>query len=254
MTEFDATQIEAKSRLDQIQPPALYGQDEQIAALVRRARYMIPGASEAPDEIIWKGCQLAILHKLDIFSGDIWIYPAYEGAKTADKWIVDTGIAAWRRSAQRQALYTCQFTSLSEDECKTRIGIEWTPEDVGYRCELYRLDTAREAKALDIPYTPVTAYGFWRKRSRLKSSGEYVADNLAHTETKADKAQKRAEKKALKQAYHLDYPDEQLIDLPTSEWRVLDEMTEQTESEERVRQPVHREEPNREPNGDLLWA
>lgn len=255
MTTFDAPQIEADSKLDQIQPPTLYGQDEQIAALVRRVRYMIPGASEAPDAVIWKACQLATMHKLDIFGGDIWIYPAYEGAKEPDQWIVDVGVAAWRRTAQRQALYTCQFTELSEEECKERIGAEWTPEDVGYRCALYRLDTAREAKALGIPYTPVTAYGFWRKQARRKRGGGYIPDQLAHTETKADKAQKRAEKKALKQAYHLAYPDEQPIGIDAEgQWRVIEEMTEQATKEEFYRQPVHRPEPNREPDGDLLWA
>lgn len=255
MTNFDAPTIEANSKIDQIQPPVRYGTDEQIAALVRRVRFMIPGASEAPDAIIWKACQLATLHRLDIFSGDIWIYPAYKGATDPDQWIVDVGVAAWRRSAQRQALYTCQFFELSEEECKERIGAEWTPEDVGFRCDLYRLDTAREAKALGIPYTPVSGYGFWRKRSRKKRNGDYVTDELAHTETKADKAQKRAEKKALKAAYHLDYPDEQPIGLDSaSEWRVIDQMNEQATKEEFYRQPVIRAEPRREADGDLLWA
>lgn len=255
MTSFNPVQLETNSRIDQIQPPMHYGSDEQIATLVRRVRFMIPGASEAPDPVIWKACQLATLHQLDIFSGDIWIYPAYKGAIESDQWIVDVGIAAWRRSAQRQSLYTCQFTPLSEEECKERIGAEWTPEDVGYRCDLYRLDTAREAKLLGIPYTPVSGYGFWRKRSRKKKNGEYVTDELAHTETKVDKAQKRAEKKALKQAYHLDYPDEQPIGIDAvGQWRVLDRMNELAAKEEFYRQPVVREEPRREPDGDLLWA
>lgn len=255
MSTFDAALIEANSKVDQVQPPVLYGADEQIAALVRRVRYMIPGASDAPAEIIWKGCQLATLHQLDIFSGDIWLYPAYEGATNADHWIVDVGIAAWRRAAQRQALYTCQFVELTPEECQVRIGADWTAEDVGYRCDLYRLDVARSAKELGIPYTPVSGYGFWRKKSRKTRSGGVLADQLAHTETKADKAQKRAEKKALKQAYHLDFPDEQPLALDAQgQWVVVEQIADQAAKEELYRQPVFRPEPRREADGDLLWA
>lgn len=253
MQAIDTITLEATSKAAAIQPPALYGEDVQIASLVRRVRKLIKGAEAAPDAIIWRGCQIATMHHLDIFSGDIWIYPAYEGCKD-DEWIVDVGVSAWRRAAQRQAKYTTAFTVLSPEETKARIGETHTPEDVAVECKLYRLDVARECKELGIPYEPVVSYGFWRKNARKKRNGEYMADQLANTETKADKAQKRAEKKALRIAFSLDYPDERLLDVEQNQWRVADELQRLAGQEERSRQAPAKPEIRREENGDILWA
>lgn len=250
---IDTQKLEIQSKSDAVQPPAVYGEDLQIASLVRRVRKLIKGAENAPDAIVWRGCQLATMHHLDIFSGDIWIYPAYEGCKP-DEWIVDVGVSAWRRAAQRQAKYNCVFTPLSPEETAKRVGPDCTPEDVGVRCDLYRLDVARECKELGIPYTPTTAYGFWRKQARyVKSRNAWMADQLAATETKEDKAQKRAEKKALRIAFTLDYPDERLVDLDSkttadTQWAVA--------SQERLTAMPANQQPKTqvEPDGDQIWA
>jgi hypothetical protein len=250
---IDTQKLEIASKTDSVQPLAVYGEDLQIASLVRRVRKLIKGAEKAPDATIWRGCQLATMHHLDIFSGDIWIYPAYDGCKD-DEWIVDVGISAWRRAAQRQAKYTTVFTPLSPEECKAKIGADWTAEDVGFRCDLYRLDVARECKELSIPYTPTTAFGFWRKNARWSSKqNKFIADQLANTETKEDKAQKRAEKKALKIAFTLDYPDERVVDLDSkaiadTQWSVQAE-------ERRTALPANNTPKTQvEPDGDQLWA
>lgn len=254
MQILDMPKLETLSRTEAIQPPALYGEDLQIASLVRRVRKLIKGAESAPDAIIWRGCQIATMHRLDIFSGDIWIYPAYEGCKPED-WIVDVGIAAWRRAAQRQAKYNPVFTLLSDEETAARIGENYTREDVGVQCALYRLDVARECKALDIPYAPTITFGFWRKQARLvKKDNRWTADQLANTETKLDKAQKRAEKKALRVAFSLDYPDEQPVDLATSDWRVATETERKINQEERINALPATPNINREENGEMLWA
>ena len=207
-----------------------YGQDENILALVKRMRFMIPGAADAPDMKIWQAAQLALMHRLDPFSGDVWVYPAYKGCPP-EQWIVDVGVSAWRRTAQGQAKYTTLFTELTPDECKRRIGDPWTPEDVGMRCTLYRLDIARECKDLGIPYEPVVAEGFWRRNAGQKRNGEWYSDTLANTETKADKAAKRAEKKALRKAFHLAFPGETALH---EGWQVS-EVADQVKSEERNR-------------------
>jgi hypothetical protein len=257
MQIIDTPRLEALSKAEAIQPPTVYGEDLQIASLVRRVRKLIKGAEAASDPIIWRACQLATMHHLDIFSSDVWLYPAYEGCKP-DEWIVDVGISAWRRAAQRQARYNCVFTPLTADECRQRIGVDWTAEDIGFRCDLYRLDVARECKDLGIPYTPTAAYGFWRKQARWSDKqNKWIADRLANTETREDKAQKRAEKKALKVAFILDYPEERLLSDPDQgQWRVAESMEQSTSMEERIRAMPANAEPKTkvEPNGDQLWA
>lgn len=253
MQTIDITALEASSRAEAILPPAVYGEDKQIASLVRRVRKLIKGAEVAPDAIIWRGCQIATMHHLDIFSGDIWIYPAYQNCPD-DEWIVDVGIAAWRRAAQRQAKYTCVFTPLTAEQAQARIGADWTPDDVGVECKLYRLDVARECKALCLPYEPTITYGFWRKQARLKRDGKWISDQLAATETKPDKAQKRAEKKALRAAFTLDYPEERLLDAEQVHWRVAEEIARKAKTEEMSRALMVEREPRREEDGDLLFA
>lgn len=236
------------------QPTELYGHTKQIVALADRMRNMIPGAASAPSITIWKAAQISHMHKLDPFSGDIYVYPAYKGCSD-DEWIVDVGVAAWRRAAQRQAKYHAKPEVLSDEEAKQRIGEHYTPGDVGVRCTLYRLDVARECKELGIPYEPTVAYGFFRQKARyIKSKSTWISDQLANTETKEDKATKRAEKKALKIAFSLDYADEVAARNTDGGWKVINEIEDQIDSEERFRQPVHRPDLNREDDGDLLYA
>jgi len=247
---LDTTRLELESKSDSVQPLAVFGEDVQIASLARRVRKLIKGAEAAPDQIIWRGCQLATMHKLDIFSGDIWIYPAYEGCRP-DDWVVDIGISAWRRCAQRQAKYTANFQLLTADETAARVGEMYTPEDVGVECRLYRLDVARECKELGIPYTPAIGYGFWRKQARLvKKDNRWIPDQLANTETKEDKAKKRAEKKALRQAFSLDFPD----DTAEGDWRVAGAVDAGLRREEIARSILAPADIQREENGDVLWA
>lgn len=232
------------------QPIGVFGSDDNVGGLVRRMRFMIPGAADSPDAIVWKAAQLATIHKLDPFSGDVWVYPAYQGCKP-EEWVVDVGVSAWRRAAQRQAKYTCAFEQLTDTEAAARIGEDYTSEDVGVKCTLYRLDVARECKELGIPYEPVITYGFWRKQARyIKSRNTWIPDQLANTETREDKAKKRAEKKALKIAFSLDFPDDQPA---MGEWRVAD-LERQVEREERARLPVTQKQLVTEEDGDVIYA
>ena len=241
---------------DQFHPPTLYETDERIAALVARMRKLIPRADSAPDSVVWRAAQIAVLHKLDPFSGDISIYSYYDNPQNESDWIVDVGIYAWRRAAQRQAKYTTIPRELTRDEITAIIGAHRdSPHNVGVELTLYRLDVAAQCERLNIPYQPTVARGFWLEYAfYVKSRNAWMPDTLANAETRLDKAMRRAERKALKIAFSLDYPEEDVIDLHHSDWAVLAEMERKAASEERFRQPIYRPAPNREPDGDLLWA
>lgn len=254
MQAIDTTKLEVLSKAEAIQPPAVYGEDLQIASLVRRVRKLIKGAEKAPDEIIWRACQIATMHKLDIFSGDIWIYQAGGDEDEAGGWIVDIGIAAWRRAAQRQARYVQHFAEIPPDEVRSLIGENYTNEDIGFICTLTRLDDAERCIKLGIPYTPTVARGFWRKQARYsKKQRSWLPDMVANTETRVDKAQKRAEKKALKIAFSLDYPEERVIN--TDEKTIIDTHWSVASAERDQALPANNTPKTQvEPDGDQLWA
>jgi len=250
---------EQQTAIQRSQPAAVYQQSETVIALAERMRKMIPGAADAPNAAIWKAAQIASLHRLDPFAGDVWVYPAYKGCRD-EEWIVDPGIGAWRRAAQRQAKYSLRHELLTDDETAARIGEHYTPGDVGMKCTLWRLDVARECKELGIPYEPTVAYGFFRNKARyIQSRKEWFSDQLANTETKEDKAQKRAEKKALRAAFTLEFADEIMVG-DNQEWSVSESdsalvrrIEDKISSEERARTIIHRDEPEREADGDILW-
>lgn len=233
------------------QPLAIFGQDTQIQALVARMRYMIPGAEDAPDATVWKAAQIAHIHKLDPFSGDIQVYSVYKdpGADVS-KWIVNVGIAAWRRTAQRHAKYTHTIRPLTTEEIQA-INRHYTPQDIGAECTLYRLDVARECKELDIPYVPVVAFGLWRGHAYQDKANKWYPDQIPNTATAQDVAERRAEKKALKIAFSLDFPDDEAT---APEWKVVEDIARQVQHETMHRaMPADRDQ-NREADGDLLWA
>ncbi|MEZ4867681.1 MAG: hypothetical protein R3C14_40525 [Caldilineaceae bacterium] len=237
---FDPQTIAATAAADGAQPPAVYSTDEQIARLVARMRYMMPGASTAPDVVIWRAAQLAALHQLDPFSNDLYLWSPYGETATDPKdWIVHIGIAAWRRKAQTQARYTLDPRPLTPEEVQHHRGDLYDPADRGCEVTLYRLDVARECKELGIPYHPTVARGLWRKNAFYsKKQGKWLPDSLAETETAADKAAKRAEAKCLKIAFSLQLPTDDETIGGEQEWRVVQDLERQTTNEEKHRAPV----------------
>jgi hypothetical protein len=254
--QLDAATIEVESRAAGIQPPALYNHDERIASLVRRMRFMMTGAATAPDPVVWRAAQLCAIHNLDPFgTGDIYIWSPY-GENCADpkKWIVHVGIAAWRRKAQDQAKYNIDPRLMRAEEVAAIRRELYHPDDVGVEMTLWRLDVARECRNLGIPYTPIVTQGIWRVNAYKENGGTYKPDQLANTETKEEKARKRAEMKALRIAFHLDMPtDEDLADAEAN-WRIIQDLEQITTTEERLRAMPHKPDLNCEPDGDILWA
>ena len=256
MSLFPAAAIEEASRIAAVQPPALFDHQDRIAALVRRMRYMMPGAATAPDLVIWRAAQLCAIHDLDPFGTcDIYIWSNYgEDCQDPKKWIVHVGIAAWRRKAQSQAKYHLSDpVIMAPDEVAAIRRDLYDPADVGIELMLWRLDVARECKALGIPYTPIVTQGIWRKKAFERKNGGWSEDSLANTETREEKARKRAEMKALRIAFSLNMPIDD--DPPADDdWAIIEGLEQSITTEERLRQPVYQKPLNYEPTGDVLWA
>lgn len=240
-TQFDAKAIEDASKAANTPPPALYGRDEHIASLVRRMRYMMPGGATAPDVVIWRAAQLCALHNLDPFgTGDIYIWSPY-GENTTDpkKWIIHVGIAAWRRKAQDQAKYNLKPRPMPPEEVQHYRGDLYHPDDCGCEMTLWRLDVAEKCLKLGIPYAPIVTQGFWRVNAyKIEKTGAYSPDSLANTETKADKARKRAEARALKIAFSLSLPTEEDQLAEETQWQIIDNLEYKVKQEEIFRMPV----------------
>lgn len=238
--QLDAATIEAQSRATNTQPPALYNHDERIASLVRRMRYMMTGAASAPDPIVWRAAQLCAIHNLDPFgTGDIYIWSPYgEDCPDPKKWIVHVGIAAWRRKAQDQAKYSLKPRPMTAQEVAAIRSDLYHPDDVGVEMTLWRLDVAAECHWLGIPYEPIVTQGIWRVNAYKDGKGAYKPDQLANTETKEEKARKRAEMKGLRIAFHLDMPTDEALADAEANWRIVQDLDQSVTTEEKLRAPV----------------
>lgn len=187
---------------------ALQPEREKMLDVVQRMRIMLPEATKAPDEQIWRAAQLAITHELDPFAGDIYLY------KIGSYWVTGVGISGWRRAAQRQSKYTCEFTSLDQERVQELRGKKYDEGDRGYLCTLWRLDAARECHDIGIPYHPITANGIYRVKA-YKKNGAWMEDQLPNCREPLDVAKRRSEMAAIKAAYVLDIPeieDEQIAE------------------------------------------
>jgi hypothetical protein len=162
---------------------------------------------DVPDDVVWAAAQLAVAHHLNPFNGEIMIMDM--GAVEVDgQWIRQyrphVGIKGLRVMARRQANYMTRFDVMSPDEVQQQRRGDYDPDDIGVRCTLWRLDVARECQQIGIPYQPVVAMGFYRRRAKWsKKKTEWMADNIPNTWTAQQVAEKRAEANAIKQAFDM---------------------------------------------------
>lgn len=236
-----------------IDNPAGLGNKNAIAAVRDRIMTMMPGALEAPADVVWAAAQLAVAYRLDPFNGELYIMKI--GSKKVNgQWVDDyrahVGIKGLRKKAREQALFMTKFRDLTPDEVKAARRGEYDAGDVGVLCEVYRMDIAQQCARLGIPYEPFRATGFWRVKAKKKQDG-WEPDNIPNTWTAHDVAEKRAEINALKRAYDLniDVADPASVD-DDETIEVVGRRIHQIEMDQK---PVHRIEAVREDDGDLLW-
>ena len=186
--------------------PAGLGDKQAIAEVRNRIMSMMPGATDAPADVVWAAAQLAVAYRLDPFNGEIYIIKL-GNKKVGNEWVPDyrahVGIKGLRKKAREQAQFMTKFRDLTPDEVKAARRGEYDAADVGVECMLYRLDIAQQCARIGIPYEPFRATGYWRVKAKKKKEGGYEADNIPNTWTAHDVAEKRAEINAIKRAYDL---------------------------------------------------
>lgn len=232
-----------------------FGSRDDIAAIRDRIMTMIPGAAEAPQDVVWAAAQLAVAHDLDPFNGEIYIIKLGR-KKVGNDWVDDyrahIGVKGLRKKARRQAKYMAQFRTMEAAEVKALRRGEYDPGDIGVECTLYRLDVARECKSIGIPYIPTVAIGLWRQRAQYHSKKkEWMPDNIPNTWTAEQVAKKRAEINAIKEAFDVDFAVADPAQVDDDD--VVEVVGRQVKNHDQQRalfaeRPIHREA-----NGDILF-
>ena len=236
--------------------PANFGDKHAIAAVQKRIMQMMPGASDAPPDVVWAAAQLAVAYRLDPFNGEIYIMKLGKknvGGAWVDDWRAHVGIKGLRKKAREQAQFMTEFRDLTPDEVKLARRGDYDPGDVGVECTLYRMDIAQQCARIGIPYKPFRATGFWRVNAVFKkNTSTWEPDGIPNTWTAHDVAEKRAEINAIKRAYDL------TINVADPAMVSDDEAAEVighriTAYDQDRALPVERVV-NREDDGDVVWA
>lgn len=194
-------------RETQVDNPANFGDKHAIAAVRNRIMQMMPGASDAPPDVVWAAAQLAVAYRLDPFNGEIYIMKLGKknvGGAWIDDYRAHVGVKGLRKKAREQAQFMTDFRDLSPEEVKIARRGDYDPGDVGVECTLWRMDIAQQCARIGIPYKPFRATGFWRVNAVFKkNTSTWEPDGIPNTWTAHDVAEKRAEINAIKRAYDL---------------------------------------------------
>jgi hypothetical protein len=178
-----------------------------LTALQEQVLRTIPGAKDAPLEVILGACILAHTLNLSIAAGEIYI-GSFGSTKdeTTGQWVKSytygVGIKGARVLADREARWQVTFRTLSPEEAKALRGKDYDPGDIGVEATLVRFDDAMLAKQAGIPYQPRKAVGWYRVKARYnQKENKWVSDQVPNTWTPYDVAEKRAELSVLKKAF-----------------------------------------------------
>lgn len=199
----------------QYQPPQAFGSNEEVNAIIERMEALLPidlGASpeaslvKALNNSYLRAAQLSVFYRL-IPGTDVHII------RFGKTFSVDIGVEAWKKAADRycshhRITFHAHYEALSLEEIKARRGKDWTPQDVGYVCYLWRSDKAEVYKIFggNNPKEALTkGYGHWAEKARWDNNKkEWYSDTIPVQRTKEDVARRRALKAALKAEFSLD--------------------------------------------------
>lgn len=233
------------------------GDKNEIQAVQQRIVSMMPGAKNAPPDVVWAAAQLAVAYRLDPFNGELYIMPVgrkQDGNAWVDDYRAHIGIKGQRKIARRKAEYASTIREMSPEEVKRFRREEYEPTDIGVEVTVFRLDLARRFKDVDVPYAGSVGRGFWRQKAKYKKTEKvWEPDNIPNTWTAYEVAEKRAEVNALKKAYDMDFDvaDPALVD----EDDVIEVVGRAIENEERSRAPMaERNAYKVEEDGDILFG
>lgn len=195
------------------QPPASFGSNEELNAIIERMEALIPieltdqERKNLPDKVrnlnnsYLKAAQLSVFYRL-IPGVDIHILPF------GSNYSVDVGVEAWKKAADRYCSlhgisYHAVYEEMDPEELKRRRGANYTSEDVGYICYLWRSDKAAVYEIFGAKEAITKGYGHWAKKAK-QVNNVWKEDQIPVQRTKHDVARRRALKAALKSEFSLD--------------------------------------------------
>ena len=233
-----------------------FGERQAIEEMRNRIATMIPGAVEAPADVVWAAAQLSVAHKLNPFNGEIYIMPVGRKKTATGAWVEDyrvhIGVKGLRKKAREQANFMTEFRDLDPAEVKRLRREDYDANDVGVECTLFRLDVATQCKHAGIPYCPTRAVGIWRQKAQFhRKDNEWKPDGIPNTWTAQQVAKKRAEINAIKEAFDVQLD---VADPSVSGDDVVEAMAYHVAHEDRENAMMIVEEPLREEDGGILFA
>ena len=129
-----------------------------------------------------------------------------------DTYVPDLGEKAWKDSADRLSQmqgfkYLVETKEMTQAEIKAATAAdptsEYSEDDAGFKARVLRSDHAEIYKMMGQAYNPEWSYGFWRKKAKKKSNGEWLSDTVPTQRSPRDVAERRATKAALMKVFTL---------------------------------------------------
>lgn len=202
-------------------------EQKEITEYSAMMRSMLGLPVDVPEEVVQATAQLALRYNLDPFTKEIQIIPGKKAKVTTkdaqgrdiDVWVQTympyVGVNGLARSARRVSTYDYEPRTLAPEEVQELRGADYDPDDVGVEVTLYRHDIEAKVKNLGRQYHPVAAVGLWRKKARQVDQYEngrkvgkgWEPDPIANTMTRKGKAEQRALRAAIRNAFDLSLPE-----------------------------------------------
>lgn len=137
-----------------------FGERAEVEELSKRILDFLPGAKDIPPEARLALAQIAVMHDLDPFTGEVWAIPEKDReTREVVGFRLMIGMAGWRANAHRSNEYVGRaFYSCTPEERKA---LGAGPNDLVIRCIVTRRKTGQPSMVFD-------GYGLFRAGERRK--------------------------------------------------------------------------------------